>query len=212
MVTRFMKTCLLLGLINCIGFVGCGGADSSHQADVDVNRSKGLTNYSSPQTSPKSEKEVKNTEIGVRVKVLNTLVWDGKKELGLGPEERVLIYERTISHTLTTDSLEKEGVNAEVVSDFVTKNAQPPVELHKYFDVYFEYKFVDNNISDFEAKFPKSSFVLGFSRIGFSKDLREALVYVEVNNYKKKEIHGLYYKVDNDNGKMFVKEIGLHKK
>lgn len=202
----FMKTNLWLGIISCLIFMGCRGANSASQADADGNRSIRFSNDSSIQTTPtQTEKEVRVTERAVYASLLNKLVFSGKG--GLRPEDTILIYKRTISNTLRVDLAEEAGVNAEVVTDFARKSFHA-AEFQKILDVYFEYALVDNNVSDIEAKYPKSRVVLGFSRIGFTNDLKEALLYVEINNYVRKNVQRVYYKVKNENGKLEFMEFG----
>lgn len=199
-----MKTKLLLGMINCILFAGCGGTNSARQ---DMNQSKTLPNQSSTQTSSTQPKvDVKVRELAVYASLLRKLVYKGKAGL---TEDNVLIYERTISQTLNLDVLEKEGIKPEVVTDFISKNIQAE-KFPKGLDVYFEYELVDHNLSGMNAKNTKTQVVLGFSGIGFTKDLREGLLYVEINNYVKKEVQALYFKVYNDDGTNHFTEFGSH--
>lgn len=199
-----MKTKLLLGMIICILFVGCGGTNSAHQ---DINQSKTLPNQPSTQTSSTQPKvDVNVRELAVYASLLRKLVYQGKAGL---TEDNVLIYERTIPQTLSPDVLEKEGVKPEVVADFMNKNIQAE-KFPKGLDVYFDYELVDNNLSGINTKNTKTQVVLGFSGIGLTKDLREGLIYVEINNYVKKEVLALYYKVYNDDGTNHFTEFGGH--
>ena len=154
-----------------------GTVTTSSSAQVSATPQPTITR-SYPQEFVQSE----NYEYAIYSYLVGELFWG--EHYG-DPYDLIVINEQTVNPKIPDGILSSGAVSKEILDDFGSQNQQPRI-LKGQFDMKLIYKmmskdrYIPPDSDEFKKKYPKAKGILNLSRIGFSEDRKEALVYAEI--------------------------------
>jgi hypothetical protein len=171
-----------LGFIAVICLLACGKPQKSE----NVSQIAAPT-VTPTQTKPAGRKVLGGTnfeqnQIGVQGVLLREISYGLNI---ISPDDIAIVKEQTIGSG-NVESIAPDSMLApDTIEAFKEANSQSSKLKHS-FDVYIGYKVVPSenipsaNSKEFKAKFPKSKCVVGLSRVGFNKEMTQALTMTEI--------------------------------